>query len=110
MKKIISIDLDGVLNTYDGHFDENVIPPIRDGAKEFLKEISKDYKIEIYTARNKKSAFLWLQDNKILDYIYDVTNVKSPFSSMFIDDRSVNFSGKFDAIMPIIKTFKPYWK
>ena len=61
MKKTISIDLDGVLNTYNGHFEEDKIPPIRDGAFEFLSEMSKNYKIEIFTTRNRKTTFLWLE-------------------------------------------------
>ena len=31
-KKTILFDLDGVLNTYDGKYDKNYIPPIKDGA------------------------------------------------------------------------------
>lgn len=34
-KKTILIDLDGVLNTYMGKFDKNLIPPIKEGAKKF---------------------------------------------------------------------------
>ncbi len=35
-KKTILIDLDGVLNEYVGNFDKEFIPPIKQGAKEFL--------------------------------------------------------------------------
>ena len=35
-RKTILIDLDGVLNEYTGDFDKDYIPPIKDGAKEFL--------------------------------------------------------------------------
>ena len=51
-KKTILFDLDGVLNTYDGKYDEKYIPPIKDGAKELIKELSKKYKIIIFTSRN----------------------------------------------------------
>ena len=40
-KKTILIDLDGVLNTYTGDFDENIIPPIKEGAYEFIKKLYK---------------------------------------------------------------------
>ncbi len=53
MKKTLLIDLDGVLNEYKGNFDKGYIPPIKEGAKDFLKELSKDYEIKIFTTRNK---------------------------------------------------------
>ena len=31
--KTILIDLDGVLNNYDGNFDKDKIPSVKDGAK-----------------------------------------------------------------------------
>lgn len=110
MKKTISIDLDGVLNTYDGHYDENFIPPMRKGSYEFLANLAKDYKIEIFTTRNKKIAFLWLQENNLLDFVSDITNVKNPFCSVFIDDRAILFDGNFMKAQAIIKEFKPFWK
>lgn len=36
MPKLISIDLDGVLNTYDGIFDETKIPKIKMEQKNFF--------------------------------------------------------------------------
>ena len=41
MKKTILIDLDGVLNTYTGNFDKDFIPPIKEGAFDFLKNLSE---------------------------------------------------------------------
>ena len=41
LKSTILIDLHGVLNTYEGNFIETFIPPIKNGADEFLKELSK---------------------------------------------------------------------
>jgi hypothetical protein len=109
-KKIISIDFDGVLNTYDGHFDEEHIPPIREGAKEFLEELSKNYIIEIFTARNKKFVFLWLQNYNLLQFISEVTNVKNPFTSVFVDDRAINYQGNFLDTINKIKNFKTHWQ
>lgn len=34
-KKTILFDLDGVLNIYDGKYDKDYIPPIKDGAYKF---------------------------------------------------------------------------
>ena len=47
-KRTILIDLDGVLNTYTGNFDKDFIPPIKEGAKEFLEELSENFVIKVY--------------------------------------------------------------
>ena len=45
-KKTVLIDLDGVLNQYCGNFDAKYIPMIKDGAKEFLEELSNNFEIK----------------------------------------------------------------
>ena len=52
IKKTILFDLDGVLNTYDGKYYKNYIPPIKEGAYSLIQELSKDYKIVIFTVKN----------------------------------------------------------
>ena len=76
LKKIILIDLDGVLNTYTGKFDKDLIPPIKEGAKEFLENLSKDYIIKIFSTRNKLLTAKWLIKNNIDKFIEDITNTK----------------------------------
>ena len=51
-KKILLVDLDGVLNNYNGKFDPSYIPSIKLGAYEFLEKISKDYVILLNCAFN----------------------------------------------------------
>ena len=46
-KKVLLIDLDGVLNEYAGNFDKDVMPECKKGAEEFLEKLSKDYDIKI---------------------------------------------------------------
>jgi len=110
MKKTLMIDLDGVLNTYSGNYKENEISPIRDGAKEFLEELSKDYIIEIFTVRDKTLTIKWLKENDLINYVKEVTNIKNPFAFAFIDDRAINFDGEFENMLSKIKNFKPHWK
>ena len=75
MKKTILIDLDGVLNTYTGNFDKDFIPPIKEGAFDFLKNLSEEYQIKLFTTRNKILASKWVIDNNLADYIVDITNI-----------------------------------
>ena len=45
MIKTIAIDLDGVLNTYCGNYNENEIAPPKEGVHEFLAKLAENYKI-----------------------------------------------------------------
>jgi len=110
MTKKIMVDLDGVLNNYNGEYKENEIPSAREGAREFLQNLAKDFEIEIFTVRNKKLTVKWLQDNNLDEFISDVTNVKNPFASIYLDDRGLNFYGNFENSLTEIRNFKPYWK
>lgn len=106
--KTILIDLDGVLNNYNGKFDENFIPEIKDGAEDFLKELCKKYIIKIFTTRNKILAVKWLIENKLDSYIKDVTDIKEP-AWLHIDDRCVNFRGNYTETAQQIDNFKSWY-
>ena len=108
IRKIL-IDLDGVLNTYDGKYDENYIPPIKQGAFEFIKNISSNFEIKIFTTRNLLKASEWIIKNNLDKYISDVTNIKEP-SYLIIDDRCINFKGDYKNLIKEINDFKVYWK
>ncbi len=108
-KKTILIDLDGVLNTYNGNFDKDEIPPIKQGAKEFLADLSNYFCIKIFTTRNKILATKWLISNNIEQYIEDITNTKE-LCYLFVDDRCISFNGDYDELSQNIKNFKPWYK
>ena len=107
-QKTVMIDLDGVLDDYK-FYEEDKIPPIKQGAKEFLERLSKNYRLVLFTTRNAKLAHNWLIDNKIDRYFYNVTNVKEP-AFVYLDDRGINFDGDFEKALDKIQNFKPYWK
>ena len=109
-RKIISVDLDGVLNNYDGVYNHQKIPTLRDGALEFIKKLSDEYNVELFTVRDKELVESWLKENNLNDYISKVTNKKNPKTTVFLDDRAVNFNGDFKAAYRCIKEFKPHWK
>ena len=108
-KKTILIDLDGVLNNYDGHFNEKIIPEIKHGAYEFLQNLSLEFNIKIFTTRNKLLTAKWLIDNNLNDFVIDITNIKEP-AYLYIDDRCICFSDNYTDIISQIKNFKTYWK
>lgn len=53
MKKRIFIDFDGVINNYSGWKNSEMFEP-KEGALDFIKELSLNYEIWIFTARNKE--------------------------------------------------------
>ena len=109
VKKIL-VDLDGVLNEYGKEkFDENYIPKIKLGAKEFLEKLSMTNELYLFTTRNLMLATKWLIKNGIDCYFKDVTSIKLP-SFLYIDDRTICFKGNYNETFEEIKNFKVYWK
>lgn len=108
-KKIL-IDLDGVLNEYGKEkFNENYIPEIKNGAKEFVEELSRSAELYLFTTRNLLLSSKWLVDNGLDKYFKDVTNIKIP-AYLYIDDRTVCFKGDYNNTLDEIKNFIAYWK
>ncbi len=108
-RKTILIDLDGVLNNYTGNFDINYIPSIKEGAKEFITELSKEYNIKLFTTRNKILASKWLIKEGLDNIISDITNTKD-LSFLYIDDRCIKFNGNYCELLNEIRNFKPWYK
>lgn len=108
-KRVLLIDLDGVLNTYTGNFDANFIPPIKPGAEDFLKNLAQDYEIKLFTTRNRILAAKWILENNLYMYISDVTNVKD-LAHLYIDDRCLNFNGDYSDMLKKINNFKVWYK
>lgn len=109
-RKKILIDLDGVLNEYGKEkFDENFIPEIKIGAKEFIQKVSEFAELYLFTSRNLILATKWLIKYDLDKYFKDVTNVKIP-SFLYIDDRTICFRGNYKETLDEIKNFQVYWK
>jgi len=107
-QKRILIDLDGVLNIYNGTFEEKHIPEVKNGAREFLEELSKETELYLFTTRNLLCTAKWLIANNLDRYFTDVTNQKLP-SFLYIDDRSICFRGNYHKTLEEIRNFKAYW-
>ncbi len=106
--KTLLVDLDGVLNTYKGDYKSDYIPPIREGAREFLEYLNNnEYEVKVFTTRNKELAEKWLEENGLKDLILYVTNHKEKCYLM-IDDRCVTFKGNYEETIEEVKNFKPW--
>ena len=108
-KKTILIDLDGVLNSYRGIFDKNIIPKPKQGVEHFLKELSKNANLHLFTTREINLVAEWLKDNNLEQYFISITNKKLP-AYLYIDDRAICFKGNYDKTLNEIKDFQVYWQ
>lgn len=108
-RKTLLIDLDGVLNIYTGNYQEGIIPPIKDGAIDFIKDIHKNYDLKLFTTRDKQLAQKWLMQYGLEDFIQNVTNIKEP-CYLYIDDRCIRFNGNYSQLEEEIKNFKVWYK
>lgn len=103
----VCVDFDGVLNNYE-FYDPNELYTPRDGAKEFLMELSKRFYVIIFTARDNEKVEQWLIDYDMP--FNEVTNIKKP-ATAYIDDRAIQFNGDYEEILDIVDDFEPYyWK
>lgn len=109
-KKLVNVDLDGVLNTYHGNYDPIKISPPREGVHEFLKNLSEHFIVDVFTPRDKNLVIEWLKEQNLYQYINDVTNIKNKYSTVTLDDRAVNFDGDFSKAFKKMLVFEPFWK
>lgn len=113
MKKTICLDFDGVINSYSKWTGYDDIPdPIVEGAKGFIDEAKKKYKICIFTTRaktenGKLAVREYLKKNGIEASDLEITATKPP-AIVYIDDRAICFKGTFVGLLEKIDSFKPW--
>lgn len=109
MTRVLMIDLDGVLNDYDGDYEPFSIPPPKPNVKEFLNKLSKNYKLVLFSARPCQPVKIWLNIHGLNSYFAEVTSIKRP-AHAYIDDRAITFKGSYDETLKDLDNFAPYWK
>jgi histidinol phosphatase-like enzyme len=102
-KKQIAIDFDGVIHRYSkGYLDGTIYDKPIEGSLDAIKELSKKYKIIIFTCKAKPTRQLingktgielvreWCEKYDIMKYIDRITSDK-PRALVYIDDRGYYF-------------------
>lgn len=87
VKPSICIDFDGVLNTYTKWEGEDVYPPLRPGAQDFLKFTQLYFRIIIYSCRDPQKLKAYFLKEKLP---YDEI-VQKPRAIFYIDDHAYPF-------------------
>lgn len=108
MKPTVAVDFDGVLNLYEGWKGGELYGP-RPGAAEFLRNLSTEYEVIIYTTRDDMAVKAWLTRYGMIDSIANVSSTKPP-AICYIDDRAILFEGKFDGLIDKIRNFSAHWE
>lgn len=109
-KQHFAIDLDGTLLQYDGWKGETVFGDAMPGAIPWVNHrLANGHKITVFTTRTNfeqvQQALIERGFPKL-----EVTNVKSPSFSVFIDDRAVGFDGADDWECFTLDDFEPHWR
>ena len=110
---VIAVDLDGTLAKYRGwsHIIGTPLPK----ARHFLQTLHRlHYKILIYTTRGNEHARTWLRHHRMpFDYIGNNPNLPTdgskPVAHLYVDDRSIRFTGDFSKCIQEILRYKAWW-
>jgi len=97
-----------VLHHYDGwHGPDNFNQPVP-GARGFLDEAAKRFRLVIFTTRAEGGVWDWLRRYNMEGYIAAVTNIK-PLAVAYVDDRAVRFEGDWNRLFIDIER-QPWWE
>jgi hypothetical protein len=104
------VDLDGVLNAFDGWKGADYFHPPRPGAREFLERLNDlGYRVVVFTVRWAPHVEDWLVEWDLRRYVAEITDKKPP-AHVYIDDRAICFSGDFASTLDQIARFKAHWE
>ncbi|SRR5581483_2901403 len=107
---VICVDLDGVLNDFDGWKGADYFHPPRPGAREFLERLqAAGYRVIVFTVRWAPHVEEWLERHDMLRYVSAVTD-KKPAAHVYVDDRAICFRGDFQSALQEISLFRAHWE
>jgi phosphoglycolate phosphatase-like HAD superfamily hydrolase len=109
-RRIVCVDLNGVLNLYDGFRGADYIHPPRPGAKEFLEALrERGYRVVVFTDRWAPQVEEWLERAGLRLFVEEVTDRKPP-AHAFIDDRAICFRGDYAESLAALDAFRAHWE
>ena len=107
---LVCVDLNGVLDTYDGWRGAEHWDPPAAGARAFLEALGdRGCQVVVFTTRHYRGVWRWLDEHGLAHLVHDVTDRK-PAADVFVDDRAVCFRGDFQAALEQIAGFKAHWE
>jgi len=107
-KPIVCVDLDGVLNAFDGGRGTDFFHPPRPGAREFLEELNhRGYRVVVFTVRWSPHVESWLAKHGLSELVWMVTDQK-PSAFAYVDDRAIGVDGDFSATLDHLGSLKAH--
>ena len=104
----VCVDFDGTIHQYNGCKGAEMFEGPIDGAKDFLWDLSRRFKVVIFTTRRAVLVREWLIKWGMSEFVADVTDVKPP-AVAYVDDRAVRFEGDFGVALREVGR-QPWWK
>lgn len=109
-RPVVCVDLNGVLDLYQGWRNAEHWDPPREGAGEFLRSLrDRGFRVIVFTTRYRHDARSWLDRHGLLPWVDEVTD-KKPAAHVFVDDRAVCFRGDFEETLEKVLAFRAHWE
>lgn len=109
-RPVVCVDLDGVLNDFDGWRGADYFHPPRPGARDFLASLcARGYRVVVFTVRWAPHVEAWLKERNLFEYVSEVTCTK-PAAHVYVDDRAICFRGDFASVLEQITSFRAHWE
>lgn len=101
--RVILVDFDGVINSYISGFtnDSDIPDPPIDGAQDYIARLRRQYRVVVFSTRARTTEGTAAVKGWLSKYSIEtdgITAIKIPCWLM-IDDRAINFGGKWDSEM-----------
>jgi hypothetical protein len=110
VKPIVCVDLNGVLDAYQGWRGPEHWDAPRPGAAEFLRTLNeRGFDVIVHTTRWRDDAVRWLEQHGLMQFVSEVTDRKVA-AHVFVDDRAVCFRGDFNETLREIAEFRAWWE
>jgi len=108
--RVACIDLNGVLDRYEGWQGAEHWDPPAPGARDFLRTLHEHgWQVIVFTTRHYVGARRWLAEHGMLEYVTEITDTKPP-ADVFVDDRAICHRGDFSETLERVLAFSAHWE
>ena len=113
-KPTVVIDFDGVIHSYTSGWQgaDQCSDPLVEGIDEVIKDLRKDHKVVIVSSRAKTIKGKIAIRNYLKKYNIEVDGIQNekPPAIVYIDDRTICFTGNTNNLAEQVRNFKPWHK